>query len=87
MDDEFGLAVVNGAAATSGTMSAEVRTSVNNILKEQMNEAIRLISENNDKIDSLVEALMSKNHLNSSEIEHAITKNACSNTNRITNVE
>ena len=75
MDDEFGLAVVNGAAAANGVMSADVRSSVNRILKEQMEEAIRLISENKDKIDSLVEELMSKNHLNGAEIEQAITRN------------
>lgn len=69
MDDEFGLAVVNAAQ-----MSNEVRASVNRILKEQMSEAVRLISENKDKVDSLVEELMAKNHLNSAEIEHAITK-------------
>lgn len=78
MDDDFGLAVVNGAVAANGTMSVEVRASVNRILKEQMNEAVRLISENKDKIDSLVEELMSKNHLNGAEIEKAITKNQIS---------
>ncbi len=71
MDDEFGLAVLN---ATS--MSDEARASVNRILRGQMDEAIRLISENKDKIDSLVEELMAKNHLNGAEIEHAITKEA-----------
>ncbi len=70
MDDEFGLAVVQG----SGTMSAEVRASVNLILKEQMNEAVRLISENKDRIDALVEELMSKNHLNREEINAALSK-------------
>ncbi len=74
MDDDFGLAVVRGAVADNGTMSVEVRTSVNRILKEQMNEAIRLLSENKEKIDSLVEELMTKNHLNGAEIEQAITK-------------
>ena len=76
MDDEFGLAVVNGTVAANGTMSVEVRTSINRILKEQMDEAVKLISENKDKIDSLVEELMSKNHLNGAEIEQAITKNS-----------
>ncbi len=74
MDDDFGLAFVNGDIAANGAMSVEVRNSINRILKEQMKEAIRLISENKDKIDSLVEALMAKNHLNAAEIEQAITK-------------
>lgn len=73
MDDDFGLAVV---ADTVGAMPVETRASVNRILKEQMNEAIRLISENKDKIDALVEELMLKNHLNGMEIEQAIAKSA-----------
>ena len=56
-------------------MSAEVRSAVNGILKVQMSEAIRLISENRTKVDSLVEELMTKNHLNGAEIADAITKN------------
>ncbi len=81
MDDEFGLAVVHGAQ-----MSDEVRASVNRILREQMNEAIRLISENKDKIDSLVEELMVKNHLNGTEIENAITKNEVAEAYRLSKV-
>jgi len=73
MDDDFGLAVVHGAVAANGTMSVEVRTSVNRILKEQMSEAVKLISENKDKIDSLVEELMSKNHLNGTEINAVLS--------------
>ncbi len=83
MDDEFGLAVVHGAVAANGTMSVEVRESVNRILKEQMSEAVKLISENKDKIDSLVDELMTKNHLNGTEIERAITKNAGTGASRI----
>ncbi len=76
MDDDFGLAVVNNTTASNGEMSVEVRESVNRILKEQMEEAVRLIEENKDKIDSLVEELMSKNHLNSKEIEEVITRSS-----------
>jgi len=72
MDADFGLAVVPGTVAANGDMSIEVRTAVNKILKEQMNKAIQLISENKGKIDALVERLMDKNHLNSAEIEQAI---------------
>jgi len=87
MDDAFGLAVVSGATATGGTMSVEVRTSVNRILNEQMREAVRLISENKDKIDCLVEELMTKNHLNGAQIEQAITRNSDAESTRITNTQ
>ncbi len=69
MDDDFGLAVDE----ENGAMSAEVRASVNRILKAQMQEAIRLITENKDRLDALVDALMSKNHLNGPEIEKILS--------------
>lgn len=87
MDDEFGLAVFNTAATTNGTMSVEVRTSINRILKEQLHEAVKVISENKDKIDHLVDALMSKNHLNGDEIEQAITRNSGDGTSITKSVE
>ncbi len=74
MDDEFGLAVVGDTVAANGVMSIEVRESVNRILREQMTEAVRLISENKDKLDLLVEELMVKNHLNAAQIEQVIGK-------------
>ena len=74
MDNEFGLAVVNGMAVANGIMSAEIMNATNRILIEQMNEAIKLISDNKDKIDSLVSELLSKNHLNGAEIEQSIAK-------------
>ncbi len=72
MDEQFGIAVVSGTAVESGAMSVEVRNSVNRILNEQMTQAVSIISENKDKIDSLVEELMAKNHLTGTEIERAI---------------
>lgn len=72
MDEEFGLAVIKGDFISNGMISVEVKSSINRILKEQMEASIRLISENKSKIDSLVKALMTKNHLNAFEIEQAI---------------
>jgi len=69
MDEEFGLAVVHTSLSDSGPMSQEVRNAVNRILNEQLQLAIRLISENKDKIDALVDALMARNHLTDVEIE------------------
>lgn len=74
MDKEFGLAVMSADTA-NGAMSAEVRNAVNRILNEQMNKAVALISENKEKIDSLVDTLMTKNHLSGVEIESAILNN------------
>ena len=81
MDDDFGLAVMDGP------MDAEVRNSVNRILKEQMQEAVKLIFDNKDKIDSLVEELLAKNHLNSAEIHRAITKQTGTEASKLTNAD
>ena len=74
MVDSFGLSVIGIKDTQNGVMSVEVRNAVNAILKEQMTEAIRLISENKEKIDSLTAELITRNHLNGAEITKAITK-------------
>ncbi len=74
MDADFGLAVVPTAAITDGPLAVEIRAAVNRILNEQLAEAVRLISENKSKIDALVEALMSRNHLNGVEIDEILSK-------------
>ena len=63
MDDEFGLAVFDAAP------TPEVRAAVNRILREQMNEAIRIITENKAKLDALVAELLSKSSLTAPDIE------------------
>ena len=67
MDAEFGIAVVNNLSDNS-PVSLELRSCVNRILNEQMEEAIRLISENRHKLDALVAALMVKTQLDGDEI-------------------
>jgi len=74
MDDDFGLAVVNGAVAANGAMSVEVRAAVNKILQEQMAKAISLISAHKECVDALVEELLNKNHLNGAEIHEALSR-------------
>lgn len=76
MDANFGLAVVHSAIAANGSMSIEVRATVNRILEEQMNEAVKQITENKDKIDALVKELLIKNHMNSAEIEKVLADSA-----------
>ena len=63
MDKDFGLAV------SDGEMNDKVRSAVNAILEEQMVQAIKIISDNREKIDALVKALEEKNRLNGNEIE------------------
>ncbi len=65
MDSEFGLAVVD----PNGALSEKVHAKVNQILSEQMQQAVTLITENKDKIDALVKELMAKNHMSGAEID------------------
>ncbi len=68
MDEAFGLAVI-GEDARSGSMSAEVRKTVNAILNAQLEQALKILSENKKKLDALVEALLAKNYLTGPEIQ------------------
>ncbi len=74
MDDEFGPAVIS-KQDESGTLSAEVRGGINRILRTQMAEATRVISENKSRIDALVSVLMEKNHLIGTEIDEILKNN------------
>lgn len=66
MDESVGLASTD---IDDASMSAEARAAVGRILREQMEETIRIVSENRNKIDALVGELMVKNHLSGAEIE------------------
>lgn len=70
MDEDFGLAVVDPG---DNTMTRELRDAVNRILQAQMDEAIRLLQENKDKLDALVSVLLAKNSLNRREIEKTLS--------------
>ena len=72
MDEAFGLAVVDSQAASSGALSQQVRTAVNRILQEQLQEAICLLTQHKPAVDALVEALLSKNHINREQIEQIV---------------
>ena len=85
MDDSFGLAVLSGAV--DGAMSVELRTAVNRILQAQMEETIRLVSENKDKIDALVEQLLNKNQLNAAQIQQVFTQNRSAEASRMADAE
>ena len=69
MSDEFGLAVISPAARHSGDLSVSIRSKVNEILREQMEKTVEIITQNRAKMDRLVETLLAKNSLNAHEIE------------------
>ena len=69
MYEEFGLATINYETASSGELADEVREAVNGILKAELENAIKIISENKEAIDALVDTLMVKNHMLGEEID------------------
>lgn len=68
MDDDFGLAVIDGQSARMSELTSEVRIAVNKILEEQMKQAIEIIAKSKNAIDAIVSELMSKNHLTGNEL-------------------
>lgn len=68
MDENFGLAVVDQQAARVGELSSEVRIAVNQILSREMENAVRILKENREAVDRLVNALIAKNQLTQNEI-------------------
>ncbi len=69
MDANFGLAVVEVQSVQDGALAQQIRATVNAILHTELDRAIALIRENQEGIDTLVEALLTKNHLTGEEID------------------
>jgi len=72
MDDTFGMAVMTPEEATRGPLAAKVSERVSAIIREEMAETIRLITENKPRIDRMVDALMKKNKLSGAEMEELL---------------
>ena len=68
MDEAIGLAVID-SRSMMGDLAVQVRAEINRILEEELQNAIRLISDNRPKMDALVDALLTRNHLTGSEIK------------------
>lgn len=68
MDENFGLATVNTSQGQDDTISSEIRRHINRILNEEYGKTKKIIEENRNIIDSLVEELLEKNHISGEEI-------------------
>lgn len=71
MFESVGLGVIRGSSV-SPEQNAKMEECINQILSEQLDEAVRIITENKDKIDRLVAALMEKQHLSEDQIQEAL---------------
>lgn len=69
MDSQFGLATISRQALQGSELALQVRGAVNGILTEQMEQAVRLLTENRDTLDRMVSVLLVKNHLTGEEID------------------
>ena len=69
MDDETGLYVGHGREQPT----EQTRERINQLLQQELEQAVALISENRDKIDRLVELLLKKNKLTAEEIEACVS--------------
>lgn len=72
MDETVGMSYVDLDSAGPAESEA-VRSEVNAILREELDEAIRIIRENTAAIDAMVGALLEKNHLKEKEIDAIFT--------------
>ncbi len=68
MDGEFGLATGISCHADA------VRTAINRILETELRNAMAVISQNKDRVETLAQALMEKNHLAGPQILQLIGK-------------
>ena len=64
MDDEYGMAVFE-----ADLNDPLFRRNISEILKDRLDEDIRIISQYRDLFDRLVDELVKKNHMNQDELE------------------
>jgi ATP-dependent metalloprotease FtsH len=72
MDDEFGLAVISLDEAAKGLLAEKIHEKVSAVLKVQLDEAVRIIESNLQKVSRLAEVLLEKNSLTRLEIERIL---------------
>ncbi|MBQ9227902.1 MAG: AAA family ATPase [Eubacterium sp.] len=72
MSKDFGMAVTN-PYSRDGSLVPEIRSAVNALLEEELENAKQLIAENRALLDRFVAVLMEKTHLNGEEIDALFT--------------
>jgi ATP-dependent Zn protease len=75
MDDDFGLAVLTHEEAAKGLLAEKIHEKVSAVLKVQLDEAVRIIESNLQKVGRLADALLEKNSLTRLEIEKILSAN------------
>lgn len=66
MDEQFGLAVIDHA---EDAVLSQLHAQVNQILTDQLSQAVRQIRDNKEKLDAMVSRLLASNTLKTGEID------------------
>ena len=69
MDSGHGLASISVGELATGEIAFQVRKAVNGILEKELENAVRLISDNKDRLDGPVNELLKKNRIAEKEID------------------
>ena len=72
MDSQFGPSTVDPRIQTTTELSSLIWASVNELLREELRNALRILRENRGALDALVERLLAKNHMTGKEIESVL---------------
>lgn len=74
MDDAMGMAVLSHEEATRGPLAGKINQRVSQIIKEEMDETLKIITKAKPRIDRMVNGLLEKNKLTREEIEEALSE-------------
>ena len=68
MDKEFGMATIS-ESQLQGTIGERVHRKISNILEEELNKDIEILTQHKEQLNHLVDTLLLKNQLRTEEIE------------------
>ena len=74
MDENIGLAVIHEKELSTGIMAQQVRDAVNSILKNELDAAKEILSNNRVAVEKIVEELLNKNYMTSNEIDKVFSQ-------------
>ncbi|MDR0750486.1 MAG: AAA family ATPase [Tannerellaceae bacterium] len=74
MDEGIGMAVLSNEEATKGPLAEKITRRISEILKEELEQTIQILSKGKPLINKLVEQLLEKNKLTREEMEAVFRK-------------
>ncbi len=74
MDEEVGMSVIETGNVPDGGTDSQIRRKINDILAQELEQAIELITEGQATVDRLVDVLMRENHIDGYEMREIFEK-------------